>query len=187
MKWLTFAARLGHYTAAECFVAWNLIRKTLRTGGVGRPWGLLITAWSYFLHYPHGIGLQETNQSQSTRWTLPMTSPCATKTSSAHSTSFVTHVPLLLLLKVGHAIFFTFNLPQCKLQVEHSRCPPRTQEGMRSASLMKVLKEMHDNPLLPHLPIHVWIVNSCWVSDIYAGYPAILPLTFRGQASPKER
>lgn len=114
-----------------------------------------------------------------------MPSQYGTYTSSAHFTSFATHAPLLLLWKVERTVFFTSNLPQWKLQAEYSRCPRRTQEGMRFASLMKVLREVSDNPFLLHLPIPIWIAK---VADHEsAGYPALLPLSLRGQASPKER
>lgn len=57
---------------------------------------------------------------------------------------------------------------------------------MRFASLMKVLKEVCDNPfLLLLLTISVGIVKVAGLKCV--SHPALLPLNLRGQASPKER
>lgn len=115
--------------------------------------------------------------------THPMTSQCGMKISSARFASFVTHVSSLLLLKVEHMIFFAFNLPQWKRQVGHSRGPCRTQQGTRSAFLMKVTPRNAWS--LPPLPPNSCIGTVTVVVLGYEHYPALLPLNFRGRASPK--
>lgn len=62
-----FSCNQSYYTAAECFVAGNLFRKTPELGERGKLWGLLDSARAHVPQLPCGTSLHKAKPGQSTK------------------------------------------------------------------------------------------------------------------------